>query len=73
MEATAQRLFYADPDSDLVVASQRDPERFIDLYDQLEQSGPRNAYFEDDPHWSSTGHRVVAEALYDETRDLVAR
>ncbi len=46
--------------------------RFIDLFDRLNRSGSRDAYFEDDPHWTPKGHQIAAEALYEETKDLVA-
>jgi len=46
---------------------------FVDLYDAIDRSGWRAAYFEDDPHWSPAGHRVVAEALLDAARDTIAR
>ena len=47
--------------------------RFIDLFPPISRSGPKSAYFEDDPHWTPEGHRVVAEALFESTRDVIAR
>ena len=46
---------------------------FVDLFDRIGQSGPRGAYFDDDPHWSPAGHRVVAEALLEATQGLLVR
>jgi lysophospholipase L1-like esterase len=47
--------------------------RFIDLFDPIGRFGPRSAYFEDDPHWTPGGHRAVAEALLESTRDVIVR
>jgi lysophospholipase L1-like esterase len=47
--------------------------RFVDLFDSLNRSGPALAYFDDDPHWTPAGHRVVAEALLSATRDMLVR
>lgn len=47
--------------------------RFVDLFDRIGRSGPRGAYFDDDPHWTPAGHRVAAEALFEATRGLLVR
>ena len=45
--------------------------RFVDLFDPLERFGPDLAYFDDDPHWTASGHRAVAATLFEATRDLL--
>ena len=45
--------------------------RFVDLFDPINRFGPKSAYLEDDPHWTPEGHRVVAEALFEATRELL--
>jgi lysophospholipase L1-like esterase len=47
--------------------------RFVDLFDSINRSGPGLAYFQDDPHWTPAGHRVVAETLFSATRDMLVR
>ena len=47
--------------------------RFLDLFDSINRSGPGLAYFQDDPHWTPAGHRVVAETLFSATRDMLVR
>jgi lysophospholipase L1-like esterase len=44
---------------------------FINAYDDLVQRDVRPLYFDWDPHFTPAGHRVLAEILYERTRDLL--
>ena len=46
--------------------------RFIDLLDSLSRYDVHDIYIEDNPHWTIRGHEVVAEVLYEQTKDLLA-
>ena len=51
---------------------EREGVRFVDLLDSLSAHDVREIYLEGDPHWTAKGHEVVAEMLYEQTRDLLA-
>ncbi len=51
---------------------EREGVRFVDLLGSLSAHDVREIYLEGDPHWTAKGHEVVAEILYEQTKDLLA-
>ena len=51
---------------------EREGIRFIDLLNSLSAHDVREIYLDGDPHWNAKGHEVVAEILYEQTKDLLA-
>jgi len=45
--------------------------RFIDLLDTLKAYDPADVYVKGDIHWNARGHRVVADVIYEQTKDLL--
>jgi len=45
--------------------------RFIDLNDTLRAYDPAGVYVKGDIHWNAKGHGVVADVLYERTKDLL--
>jgi len=50
--------------------SEREGIQFVNLIDRLSSPDARAFFWDWDPHFTPLGHRVVAEAMYDETERL---
>lgn len=52
---------------------QREGVLVIDLLDMMKQYSPDDLYWDWDPHFTPFGHQVVAEILYQQTKELLTR